>query len=123
VPDFSYQFADVELDPNARFAATVRLPADSLWFDGHFPGDPVLPGAALLAMAKDAATRASAGRHLPSAFEFRRVKFKAALRPGDVFRVTVNCRTQGAQRIGAFRFDRRDEVVAEGELSWDAAHE
>ena len=34
--------------------ATIEVPAGGAWFDGHFPGRPILPGVAELALAVDA---------------------------------------------------------------------
>ena len=41
----------VQSDASPRgFAAEIRVAPDSPWFDGHFPGRPVLPGVAILSM-------------------------------------------------------------------------
>ena len=40
-----------------RIVATARVPADSAWYDGHFPGNPILPGLALIALVEEAVLR------------------------------------------------------------------
>jgi 3-hydroxyacyl-[acyl-carrier-protein] dehydratase len=34
----------VELEPGRRVRGRFRVPADGWWFQGHFPGHPVMPG-------------------------------------------------------------------------------
>ncbi len=41
-----YCLEKLETSPQNRIRAKVRVPADSAWFSGHFPGNPVLPGIA-----------------------------------------------------------------------------
>ena len=92
----------------------VPVATDDRRFDGHFPGDPMLPGACLLDLVIDALERA---RVLPpaSAAQPRGVpvaKFLAPVRPGDVVRI-------GWRRVaGGLRFDCRvgERPVATGSL-------
>jgi 3-hydroxymyristoyl/3-hydroxydecanoyl-(acyl carrier protein) dehydratase len=35
----------------ADLKATIAIPASGPWFEGHFPGRPILPGVAELALA------------------------------------------------------------------------
>lgn len=70
---------------SAGFAATLRLEAESPWFAGHFPGDPVLPGLAQLG-AVLALLRQASGRELAVA-ALSRVKFKQLARPGELLAI------------------------------------
>lgn len=75
----------VSADPcGAAVAAEAVAPAGSPWFDGHFPGRPVLPGIALIAMACDAARQLEARRggriRLKS---LGRVRFKKPVLPDE----------------------------------------
>jgi len=78
--------------------AECAVPADSPWFSGHFPGNPVLPGVAQLEMVVAAIARIS-GKNLYAA-RLGRVKFKSLARPGESLR--IEART-GAE-AGAFAF-------------------
>ncbi len=70
--------------------ATVRLHAESRWFCGHFPGKPILPGIALLAMVADLAVGRFSGTGRPQHLAgFRRVRFRLPVRPGDRLAVTA----------------------------------
>ena len=37
-----------------RITASACVPADSVWYAGHFPGNPILPGIAILALVEEA---------------------------------------------------------------------
>jgi 3-hydroxyacyl-[acyl-carrier-protein] dehydratase len=41
-----------------RLTASASVPADSTWYDGHFPGTPLLPGVAILALVEEAISEA-----------------------------------------------------------------
>jgi mannose-6-phosphate isomerase len=55
-------------------------------YPGHFPGDPIVPGAALLAAVEDALGAEGAGRRLG---KLDRVRFLGVVRPGDDIDLTV----------------------------------
>lgn len=100
----------------AELKATLAIPADGPWFEGHFPGRPILPGVAELALAI-AALRRETGKPLP----LRRVRF-ARLRhlvvPGDRLELTARESTGAQDETALLRFElRRDGVlVANGEF-------
>ena len=68
----------------AGWRARLRVETSSRAFAGHFEGQPILPGVASLAIVVHA-LRAMGGslQALPS------VRFRQAVRPGDVFEVTA----------------------------------
>jgi 3-hydroxyacyl-[acyl-carrier-protein] dehydratase len=37
-----------------HITASARVPADSVWYAGHFPGNAILPGIAVLALVEEA---------------------------------------------------------------------
>ena len=84
-----YEINFLVVDPPAH-KATVSVPADSPWFDGHFPGRPVLPGIAQLAMVQDLLSKVLGGGRIGA---LRRVRFKHAV--GPEAKLTVVTRPQG----------------------------
>lgn len=78
--------------------ARIRVPADSPWFDGHFPGEPVLPGIAQLGMVHDLLCRAF-DQQLPVA-RVSRVRFRQMIRPEQQLTLTV----QRDEAAGSHRF-------------------
>jgi len=68
---------------------------------GHFPGNPIVPGALLLAAVLDAVGGGPAAALAP--FQIRSAKFLSPARPGD--RVVIRySRTGGDASAGDFRF-------------------
>jgi len=86
-------FAEAELEPASepelvserregdRIERRLRVPEELVFFDGHFPGHPVVPGVALLRFALDAA-ETLLGRE-PVLAGIERLKFHEQVRPGD----------------------------------------
>ena len=78
----------LELDPGRLCRARRLLRPDDMWFAGHFPGNPVMPG--VLIVEALAQTGAIAALSQPQ-FEGKlglfagidRVRFKRVVRPGD----------------------------------------
>ena len=78
-------------------SAELVFPPEGVWFAGHFPGFPVLPGVAQLFFVRKFARRAFPD--FPDAGSYRRVKFRRLVRPGE--RTVLEIRRNGP---GAFSF-------------------
>jgi len=77
-------------DESDRLEALATAPCGSPWFDGHFPGQPILPGIALIAMAFEAAREQEARRGNRIRLKaVKRVRFKKPVRPDEPFTVAV----------------------------------
>ena len=67
---------------DAGWEARVRIPAGSEFFRGHFEGDPILPGVALLAIAHELLTTRIP--KLPALLGLRGLRFRNPVRPGSL---------------------------------------
>jgi 3-hydroxymyristoyl/3-hydroxydecanoyl-(acyl carrier protein) dehydratase len=92
------------------------LPADHPSAAGHFPGDPIIPGALLLSETLRL-IEADLGRSL-SPYRIRRAKFPRPARPGDELLIRFSGSAQSAIR---FECAVRDDTVLVGEVDCSAS--
>ncbi|MCF8050796.1 MAG: hypothetical protein K9L59_06130 [Desulfobacterales bacterium] len=86
--------------PDGSITAETVIDAADPWFDGHFPGKPVLPAVAQLAMVRELLR--SAVDPDAEAAGFRRVKFKEMIQPGQELSLSV-ARKRGSDCVFAFK--------------------
>jgi 3-hydroxymyristoyl/3-hydroxydecanoyl-(acyl carrier protein) dehydratase len=73
----------------SRARLRVSVPAELRYFEGHFEGNPVLPGIAQLVALVHRRAREVFGA-LGTERRLVRVKFEATIRPGDVLEVALD---------------------------------
>lgn len=100
-----------------RVEAAVRFPRDSDWFSGHFPGHPIVPGIALIAMVQDAVStwERNQGRSV-TIMGVRRVRFRLPVRPDDEVELEVKRSSGREEPSYAFTISLRGEAVCSGVL-------
>ncbi len=96
----------------------VAIAVDHPAFDGHFPGQPLLPGVALLAEVVEAALRDPEFAALVGpAPRLASAKFLAPVRPGDALAISL---VREGDRL-VFDVRRGDRSVASGQFAAAAA--
>jgi 3-hydroxyacyl-[acyl-carrier-protein] dehydratase len=115
-----FVFVDVVLGLEAGVSAlgSKIFRGDEAFFEGHFPGDPIVPGVILteaLAQISGIAAAEAGVRFLLSAV--RGMKFHRAVRPGESIELSA---TKAGEMSGLLSFDVRatvaGEEVAEGRI-------
>ena len=91
----------------------AEVPPESPWFDGHFPGDPTLPGIAQLEMALD--TIRLAGKRNVSTAGFRKIRFKRMIRPGEQLEI-IAAPGKSDENAYTFRILVGNELACNGVL-------
>ncbi|MBM4313378.1 MAG: hypothetical protein FJ122_05595 [Deltaproteobacteria bacterium] len=67
-----------------RLTASASVPADSPWYVGHFPGTPLLPGVAILALVEEAISKAELREGKTVTMTgIGRVRFRLPVKPDD----------------------------------------
>jgi 3-hydroxyacyl-[acyl-carrier-protein] dehydratase len=85
-----------------EISAEATLGSDSLWFDGHFPGLPILPGIAQLAIVSDILKwHAEQQGSAVVISSLSRVRFRQFIRPDDTVAVSI---TLDSHDPSAFKF-------------------
>jgi 3-hydroxymyristoyl/3-hydroxydecanoyl-(acyl carrier protein) dehydratase len=100
--------AAIILDDAAEIA--FALSPDLVWFKGHFPGRPVLPGVAQVHMAMRLGEEIWG--FLPKSFEISRMKFRRLMTPDD--QVMLKLTREVARGRLSFAFIANGEPASEG---------
>ena len=78
-------------EDGGKFLASFTLPADFPPLNGHFPGNPILPGIAQIALITEILNRADASGEY-TLDTVKRVKFLAPILPEKTVSAEVTCR-------------------------------
>ncbi|TCV87472.1 hypothetical protein [Sulfurirhabdus autotrophica] len=70
----------------------ITFPFDHPTSSGHFPGNPIIPGAVLLAEVV-LAMEASLNRQL-TPYKIKSAKFSHPVKPGDLFKIEIDATVQ-----------------------------
>lgn len=97
-----------------EISATVTVAADSPWFAGHFPENPILPGIAQVAMASDLVSMLRQEKMLVNGLN--RVKFRKPVGPGEVLHIRVVNDT--ARNSFLFQITSDEQLVSSGALTF-----
>jgi beta-hydroxyacyl-ACP dehydratase FabZ len=119
----------VEIEPGVRCVGLKNVTANEEFFQGHFPGHPVMPGVLLLeAMAQVAGILTLVSRNTPGALSYfagmKELRFHQPVRPGDQFVTEATllvlrgplCKVHVVGRVNG-------EVVVESEYTFFTAND
>jgi 3-hydroxyacyl-[acyl-carrier-protein] dehydratase len=101
-------------EPN-RIEALAHVPVDSPWFCGHFPGEPILPGIALINIAWQAIVRdAEKKGEVIRLNSLRRVRFTQPVRPGENLSFLIIAESARDEIIYSFKVTGSKNAVCSG---------
>ena len=114
----------LEVEPGVRAVGLKQVSANEWYFQGHFPGQPVMPGVLIVeALAQvGAVALLSQPEHAGKIVYFAGidgVRFRRPVVPGDTLRLSVSL-TRMRGRVGKGRGEARvdGQLAAEGELTF-----
>lgn len=108
-----YCLENLEAESSGYIRARAVVPADSPWFSGHFPGNPILPAIAQLAIVFDMIQKATGKGQNP--FSVRRVKYRRIIRPEEVIHVAA-APVDGKRGDFSFQMSVDDETACKGRI-------
>ena len=112
----------VELEPGKRAVGIKNVSIDEWYFQGHFPGEPIMPGVLILEALAQVGCVAilSLPAHKGKIVLFAgidKVRFKREVKPGDQLLLEVEIsRWRGKIGKGLVRARLLEDLVAEAEL-------
>jgi 3-hydroxyacyl-[acyl-carrier-protein] dehydratase len=107
-----YTKKNIKGGDNETIRAEIQVPAASPWFDGHFPGEPLVPGVAQLAMVVDLLGEALG--YPVTVAQVSRVRFKQAIRPAET--ITVRITPKASPLAFGFNLESGAEPVCSGNI-------
>lgn len=108
-----YFLEELETPDLTDISAKVVVPPDSPWFSGHFPGNPVLPAVAQLAIVFDVIELGSGRKRVPETIQ--RAKFRRIIRPDESIHITASRIDEQSLRY-AFQMRVDKETACKGTL-------
>ena len=97
--------------------AIADVPVDSPWFSGHFPGQPILPGIALVYMAEQAIIQdALAKGEQVQLHALKRVRFTQLVRPGETLSLNISGEEAGEEILFSFKITNKENIVCSGAI-------
>jgi 3-hydroxyacyl-[acyl-carrier-protein] dehydratase len=95
--------------------AQAFVPNDSLWFSGHFPGEPILPGVALVHLVWQAIARHAGEKSEEIKLDtLKRVRFTRPVRPGDKLSIFITGDEAGEETSYSFKVICEENVICSG---------
>jgi len=109
-----HEFTYLKQSDSKEITADIRVPPDSPWFCGHFPGEPILPGVAQLGMVFEAINQFG-DRNLTIS-TISRVRFKQMIRPNEQLRIIATPQRDQTESY-VFRIMVEKEMVCSGVMT------
>ena len=106
---------DVKRIASNVLEAQADVPQDCIWFTGHFPGEPILPGIALVntvyeTIVWDARDRGESVQ----ISSLKRIRFTGPVRPGEKFVLNLTHEDVGGERLFHFKVAVNENIVCSG---------
>jgi len=96
--------------------ASCRIPPESDWFSGHFPSNPIFPALGMIGLVDrvlaDLLPSGEPGG--PRGRQYKRIRFRQIVRPGEEIVVAASPEKPGARDRFRFRILKEAEPICEG---------
>ncbi|HEY9161198.1 MAG TPA: hypothetical protein VIS94_08940 [Desulfomonilia bacterium] len=93
-----------------------NIPADSLWFEGHFPDEPVLPGVSMLCMIKELISKANPVINITG---LRRIRFRQLVHENELLNVKITWEKGHGSKSASFDITSNGNLISSGFIETD----
>jgi len=87
------------------------IPSQSAWFEGHFPGNPVLPGISMLGMVQDLFIKHDPYKKI---IGFKRIRFRQVLHDDVSVNITITTSKDGTDNMYSFDILNNGNLICSG---------
>jgi 3-hydroxyacyl-[acyl-carrier-protein] dehydratase len=106
---------EIKVSNHNYIEALADVSADSPWFSGHFPGEPILPGIALVYMAEQAIVQDALAKGEQVLLQaLKRVRFTGPVRPGETLSLYISGEEAGEDILFSFKITNKENIVCSG---------
>ncbi len=107
--------SDVRRTAPDALEARVFVPEDSIWFPGHFPGEPILPGIAVVHAVYETIRQDAQFRGMRVHIShLKRIRFTSPVRPGDTLLIRITSEVTSAEIHYMFKVTVGENTVSSG---------
>lgn len=98
---------------SGEISAHASIPEGSLWYSGHFPGDPILPGIAQIKIVFDILNQVNGNKLMLE--NVSRLRFKKIVRPNDKLKV-IAIKHKDKPKLYTFKILIEDDFICSGNI-------
>jgi 3-hydroxyacyl-[acyl-carrier-protein] dehydratase len=88
-----------------------NIPASSLWFEGHFPDEPVLPGVSMLCMIDDLIRKANPDINITG---LRRIRFRQLVHENELLDIKITWEEGSSPKSASFDITGNGNLISSG---------
>ena len=109
---------EIKVSNDNYIEALADVPADSPWFLGHFPGEPILPGIAIVYIVGQAIIQDTLKKgEQVQLRELKRVRFNQPVRPEETLLVSITSEEKGEEVLFSFKVASQGNIVCSGSIN------
>ncbi len=109
---------EIKANNDNHIEVLADVPADSPWFSGHFPGEPILPGIALIYIVEQAIIQdALKNGEQVQLHALKRVRFIQPVRPEETLSVSITGEEKGEEVLFSFKVANKGNIVCSGSIN------